>query len=58
MILPSIVESPAGVGFSYSTNPGEDYRNNDNQTAIDNYGVLVSFFEAYPEYKKNDFYIS
>ena len=30
----------------------------DNQTAIDNYGVLVSFFQAFPEYKKNDFYIT
>jgi len=52
------VEPPAGVGFSYSTNPDVDYKIDDNQTALDNYGVLVSFFAAYPEYMKNDFYVT
>lgn len=51
------MESPAGVGFSYSTNNQTDYNIDDNQTAFDNYGVLVNFFRAFPEYKKNDFYI-
>ena len=52
------MESPSGVGFSYSTNKEVDYKIDDEQTAADNYGVLVNFFRAYPEYKKNDFYIT
>ena len=52
-----VVESPAGVGFSYSTNPDVDYRIDDNQTALDNYNFLVNFFANYSEYKYNDFYI-
>lgn len=51
------VESPAGVGFSYSTNPQVDYIINDNQTALDNYNFLVNFFANYSEYKANDFYV-
>ena len=51
------MESPAGVGFSYSTNPRVDYVTNDDQTAIDNYNFLTKFFTYYPEFKKNDFYI-
>ena len=53
-----VVESPVGVGFSYSSNKEVDYKTNDQQTALDNYGVLVSFFHAYPEYQKNDFYVT
>ena len=52
------MESPAGVGFSYSTDPKSDYMIDDSQTALDNYGVLVSFFRAYSEYKQNEFYIA
>ena len=51
------LESPAGVGFSYSTNKN-DYNTNDTRTAEDNYQFLLNFFEAYPEYAKNDFYIA
>jgi serine carboxypeptidase-like clade II len=49
------VESPAGVGFSYS-DVQEAF--NDNKTASDNYNVLISFFKGYPDFAKNDFYIS
>ena len=52
------MESPAGVGFSYSTNPSVDYVTNDDQTATDNYNFLVQFFSYYPEFKQNDFYIT
>ena len=51
------MESPAGVGYSYSTEPKVDYAIDDNQTAYDNYGTLVSFFQAFPEYKENDFFM-
>ena len=52
------VESPVKTGFSYSTNPEVDYNAmNDNTTGLDNYDFLISFFQAYPEYRKNDFYV-
>ena len=57
-IINFTVESPAGVGFSYSTDPGVDYVTNDDQTATDNYNFLVQFFSYYPEFKQNDFYIT
>jgi serine carboxypeptidase-like clade 2 len=52
------VESPAGVGFSYSSKPTVDYIIDDNQTALDNYNFLVNFFANYSEYRANDFYIT
>lgn len=51
------LESPAGVGFSYSSNPA-DYVTNDTQTANDNFNALVQFFKGFPEYKNNDFFIA
>lgn len=51
------VESPAGVGFSYSDDKA-DLTTGDNQTAIDNYNLLQSFFTRFPEYRSNDLYIS
>ena len=52
------VESPVGVGFSYSDNPDVDYNTDDNKTALDNYRFLVEFFKNFPEYKNHDFYIA
>ena len=46
----------AGVGFSYC-----DYDNctaSDTSTAIDNHKVLKAFFKGFPEFAKNDFYIT
>ncbi|KAI5681513.1 hypothetical protein M9H77_02741 [Catharanthus roseus] len=52
------LESPAGVGFSYS-NTTSDYKNNgDKLTAADNYAFLVNWLERFPKYKKRNFYIS
>ncbi|XP_066442311.1 lysosomal protective protein-like [Eleutherodactylus coqui] len=50
------LESPAGVGFSYSDD--KNYTTGDAQTARDNYMALKDFFRLYPEYVKNDFYIT
>ncbi|KAJ1696814.1 hypothetical protein LUZ63_005326 [Rhynchospora breviuscula] len=52
------LESPAGVGFSYS-NTTEDYsQNGDTKTAQDNVVFLVNWLERFPEYKGRDFYIA
>ncbi|KAF5822335.1 putative carboxypeptidase D [Helianthus annuus] len=52
------VESPAGVGFSYS-NKSSDYQNmGDKSTATDNYMFLLNWLERFPEYKERDFYIA
>ncbi|KAL7605638.1 serine carboxypeptidase-like 40 [Lactuca sativa] len=52
------LESPAGVGFSYS-NSSSDYINcGDESTAADNYVFLLNWLERFPEYKEREFYIS
>ena len=39
------------------TSPSTDFHMTDEETAADNYEVLVAFFKAFPEYSKNDFYV-
>ncbi|KAK3024528.1 hypothetical protein RJ639_043720 [Escallonia herrerae] len=51
------LESPAGVGFSYS-NKTLDYKTGDQQTAADSYTFLVNWLERFPEYKTRDFFIT
>ena len=55
-------ESPPGVGFSYCDdcvgNSTCDCVATDVSTAEDNFDALVSFFEGFPEFKDNEFYIT
>lgn len=52
------LETPAGVGFSYNDNGDSDMKYTDEIVANDNRMALIDFFTKFPEYQKNDFYIS
>jgi serine carboxypeptidase-like clade 2 len=50
------VESPAGVGFSYS-NTTTDYTTGDLRTASDAYVFLQGFLAMFPQYRANPFWV-
>ncbi|MED6123495.1 Serine carboxypeptidase-like 45 [Stylosanthes scabra] len=52
------LESPAGVGFSYSANKSFYEYVDDEMTARDNLVFLQNWFTKFPEYKSNDFFIT
>ncbi|KAJ7949226.1 Carboxypeptidase [Quillaja saponaria] len=52
------LESPVGVGFSYSNTKSDYDKNGDRSTAAENYVFLVNWLERFPEYKNRDFYIA
>ena len=50
------LEQPAGVGYSYAVNgssASDDFIQSQNT-----YGFLLNWFKAFPEYSKNDFFIT
>ncbi|XP_076940266.1 serine carboxypeptidase 1-like [Bidens hawaiensis] len=51
------LESPAGVGFSYS-NRSLDYTTGDKQMAKDSYTFLLNWLHRFPQYKTHDFFIT
>lgn len=51
------MQSPAGVGFSYS-DVESDYTVGDLRTAADLHTLLVTFFEMYPQVSKNPFWLA
>lgn len=51
------LDSPAGVGLSYS-NDKSDYTTGDLNTASDSHAFLLKWFDLYPEFLSNPFYIS
>ncbi|KAG6483868.1 hypothetical protein ZIOFF_060654 [Zingiber officinale] len=52
------LESPAGVGFSYSYTTSNYAKSGDRRTATDVLVFLVNWFERFPEYKGRDFFIT
>ena len=44
------IDSPAGVGLSYSTNPDE-YTTDDFQTTQDLYQAILAFFTMYSDFQ-------
>uniref|UniRef100_A0ACD5Y143 Uncharacterized protein n=1 Tax=Avena sativa TaxID=4498 RepID=A0ACD5Y143_AVESA len=52
------LDSPAGVGFSYSNTTSDYDRSGDQRTADDAFLFLVNWLERFPEYKGRPFYIS
>ncbi|CAM0907132.1 unnamed protein product [Alopecurus aequalis] len=52
------LESPAGVGYSYSNTTADYSSSGDNRTAEDTYVFLANWMERFPEYKGRDFYIT
>lgn len=52
------LESPAGVGFSYSNTSSDLKTSGDKRTANDAHTFLVKWFERFPHYKGRIFYIS
>ncbi|KAF1895873.1 hypothetical protein Lal_00037990 [Lupinus albus] len=51
------LDSPAGVGFSYSKNK-TGYNTGDSQTAIDTHVFLLEWFKLYPEFLLNPLFLS
>ncbi|XP_047155247.1 serine carboxypeptidase-like 20 [Vigna umbellata] len=51
------LDSPAGVGLSYSKNTSK-YATGDLQTASDTHLFLLKWFQQFPEFQANPFYIA
>ncbi|XP_058728669.1 serine carboxypeptidase-like 27 [Vicia villosa] len=51
------LESPAGVGFSYSNKTSDLYTVGDQKNAEDSYIFLVNWLERFPQYKHRELYI-
>lgn len=52
------LESPAGVGFSYSNTTSDYHPSGDQKTAQDSYTFLLKWLERFPEYKTSDFFVA
>lgn len=52
------LDTPAGVGYSYSNTSSDYDESGDKNTAKDNYRFLINWLERFPQYKNRDFFIT
>src|SRR5947208_2930200 len=52
------LESPAGVGFSYSNTTSDYDKSGDQRTADDSYTFLVNWLDRFPQYKNRALFIT
>ncbi|XP_074294585.1 serine carboxypeptidase-like 25 [Silene latifolia] len=52
------LESPAGVGFSYSNHSSDLFNTGDLRTARDSLEFLINWMERFPRYKQREIYIT
>ena len=52
------LESPVGVGFSYTNKSSDLQTLGDKVTAEDSYAFLVGWFKRFPSFKLHQFYIT
>ncbi|CAM8945842.1 unnamed protein product [Rhodiola kirilowii] len=52
------LESPAGVGYSYTNTSSDLKTSGDKRTAEDSLNFLIKWLLRFPEYRNRDFYIS
>ncbi|MCL7025305.1 hypothetical protein MKW94_012781 [Papaver nudicaule] len=52
------LESPVGVGFSYTNTSADIKALGDSVTAKDSYTFLLNWFERFPHYKSHDFFLA
>ncbi|XP_044472069.1 serine carboxypeptidase II-2 [Mangifera indica] len=52
------LDSPVGVGFSYSNTSSDLLNNGDRRTARDSLAFLLKWLERFPQFKGRDFYIT
>ncbi|KAK3012484.1 hypothetical protein RJ639_007935 [Escallonia herrerae] len=52
------LDSPVGVGYSYSNTSSDHLNNGDKRTAADSLIFLLKWVERFPQYKGRDFYIA
>ncbi|KAL5723254.1 Serine carboxypeptidase-like 25 [Ranunculus cassubicifolius] len=52
------LESPTGVGYSYSNKSSDLYNTGDDRTAKDNLQFLIRWMERFPRYKHREIYLT
>ena len=52
------LESPAGVGFSYSNTTSDYTTVGDLRTKIDTYNFLSEFFNQFPQFRNNPLWVT
>lgn len=51
------IDNPIGTGFSYTDND-DGYSKNENDVGFNLYAALEQFFQLFPQFQKNDFFIA